>query len=224
MSTGRGPAILGDVRDMFPFDGFVTFNGQLVLERDGTVLRRAGLLEEDVLTLVERVRKAGWPGMVLGEVKSWPLLDTPEVRRHYDWAGEPFPGLYDVGTLGDCPIIQATLYKDAEEAEGLLGDLREAVVVACGPGMVDIVPRDGGKDRGLQAVAGHYGFAREETAAFGDGMNDLAMVAWAGTGVAMGNGAPELKAAADYVTAGVAEDGVAKALVHLGMISEDDLK
>ncbi len=32
VSTGRGPALLGEIREMFPFDGFVTFNGQLVLE------------------------------------------------------------------------------------------------------------------------------------------------------------------------------------------------
>ena len=42
-------------------------------------------------------------------------------------------------------------------------------------------------------------------------MNDLEILTAAGIGVAMGNGHPQLKAAADYVTAPIGEDGVYKA-------------
>ena len=48
--------------------------------------------------------------------------------------------------------------------------------------------------------------------AFGDGGNDISMLRHVGIGVAMGNARDEVKAAADYVTASVDEDGVAKAL------------
>jgi hydroxymethylpyrimidine pyrophosphatase-like HAD family hydrolase len=50
--------------------------------------------------------------------------------------------------------------------------------------------------------------------AFGDGLNDLSMVKMAGTGVAMANAAPEVLAAADYVTLSNDDDGVAAALRH----------
>ena len=47
ISTGRGPALLDEIWDMFPFDGFVTFNGQLVLEdKEGEILQE--MLEEDL--------------------------------------------------------------------------------------------------------------------------------------------------------------------------------
>ena len=77
---------------------------------------------------------------------------------------------------------------------------------------------------GLEAVIRHYGFKREETAAFGDGMNDLGMIRWAGTGVAMGNAEPEVKAVADYVTTPVWEDGVKNALLHLGILTDGDFQ
>ena len=54
--------------------------------------------------------------------------------------------------------------------------------------------------------------------AFGDGGNDIGMLRHAGIGIAMGNANDEVKAAADYVTASVDEDGIYKALKHFGVI------
>jgi hydroxymethylpyrimidine pyrophosphatase-like HAD family hydrolase len=39
-----------------------------------------------------------------------------------------------------------------------------------------------------------------------------------GTSVAMGNGLPEVKAIADYVTTDIDEDGWRNAMVHYGLI------
>ena len=58
---------------------------------------------------------------------------------------------------------------------------------------------------------------------FGDGGNDARMLRWAGTGVAMGNGAPAAKAAADYITTPVGEDGIKNAVLHFGVLTEQDL-
>ena len=48
--------------------------------------------------------------------------------------------------------------------------------------------------------------------AFGDELNDLSMLTWAGMGVAMGNAVPEVKQAAKYVTADNEHDGVGLAV------------
>lgn len=224
ISTGRGPALLGEIWDMFPFDGFVTFNGQLMLERDGTVLHRLVHSTEDVRAIVELCRKEGLPGMVMGERESWPLMDAPQVRGLYKWLGQEFPPLYDPEQAKEKPVIQLTLYESQETAGRALSPVKGAEVVSCGPGMVDVIPKGGGKEAGLNAVISHYGFKREETAAFGDGMNDLRMIEWAGTGVAMGNAEPEVKAVADYVTTPVWADGVKNALLHLGILTDEDFK
>ncbi len=56
------------------------------------------------------------------------------------------------------------------------------------------------------------GIDLSEVMAVGDNLNDLEMLAVAGLGVAMGNGAPETRERADYVTTSVDEDGVARAI------------
>ena len=63
-----------------------------------------------------------------------------------------------------------------------------------------------------------YGFSAAEVAAFGVGGNGVAMLRAAGVGGAMGNACDEALNAADYVTASVDDDGIAKALAHLGVI------
>ena len=70
-----------------------------------------------------------------------------------------------------------------------------------------------GMDKGLaiKKVVETLHMKMEDTIAFGDSMNDYEIVTTAGLGVAMGNGHPQLKAAADYVTAPIGEDGVYKA-------------
>lgn len=55
----------------------------------------------------------------------------------------------------------------------------------------------------------------EHIIAFGDGQNDLSMIEYAGTGVAMGNAVEELKKAANKITATNNEDGIAKILEEL---------
>ena len=73
------------------------------------------------------------------------------------------------------------------------------------------------KGRALERFAEHFGWTLANCMAFGDGLNDLSMVRMAGTGVAMANAAPEVLAAADYVTLSNDEDGVAAALRHFGL-------
>lgn len=50
------------------------------------------------------------------------------------------------------------------------------------------------------------------------------MLSWAAHSVALGNGTPAAKAAAGYVTTPVGEDGVQNALLHLGVLAEEELR
>ena len=68
------------------------------------------------------------------------------------------------------------------------------------------------KGDALEALCRHLGLDLLESAAFGDGTNDLTMIQKAGVGVAMANADPETKAAADLVTGDNQQDGVAQML------------
>ena len=80
------------------------------------------------------------------------------------------------------------------------------------PTLLEFLDPAAGKGPALERLAGILGVAPSEIIAFGDEENDLDMLRFAGTGVAMGNASPILKGMADYVTLTNDEDGVAHAL------------
>ena len=71
---------------------------------------------------------------------------------------------------------------------------------------------DADKGRALLALAQHLGIPAADTIAFGDSSNDLRMLRAAGTSVAMGNAAPEVRAVCGCVTDTNDHDGVASFL------------
>ena len=77
---------------------------------------------------------------------------------------------------------------------------------------IEINSRAANKGAALRALAEHLGLRREQVMAFGDGTNDITMLQYAGIGVAMENGAPETKAAADRIAPHHEKDGVAQVL------------
>lgn len=82
----------------------------------------------------------------------------------------------------------------------------------------EIVPKGYHKGVGLIKVCERLGIDIKDSFAFGDSVNDLGMFRAAGTGVAMGNGSDEIKAAADYVTDTMDNDGIWNACKHFGLI------
>lgn len=82
----------------------------------------------------------------------------------------------------------------------------------------DVVERTADKGTGLVRLCDYLGTDIRDAVAFGDSMNDYAILKAAGIGVAMGNCIEELKTAADYVTDDIDKDGVYNACVHLGLI------
>ena len=57
VATGRFPAMTTFLRDIFPFDGVITLNGQLATDKDGQVLHRMAHEPENIRALVELVRQ-----------------------------------------------------------------------------------------------------------------------------------------------------------------------
>jgi hydroxymethylpyrimidine pyrophosphatase-like HAD family hydrolase len=58
--------------------------------------------------------------------------------------------------------------------------------------------------------------------AIGDQDNDVAMIAWAGLGIAMGNGSQAARKAADWIAPPLADHGVAAAIEHFLRVARED--
>lgn len=81
--------------------------------------------------------------------------------------------------------------------------------------MAEIAAFGVSKASGLQIVADRHGIRRDEVMAFGDGLNDLEMMRWAGRSVAMQNGHPTVLDIASQVAPANDDDGVAIAIEEI---------
>lgn len=74
------------------------------------------------------------------------------------------------------------------------------------------------KAAGIDVVGTHLGLARQDVVAFGDGMNDVEMLEYAGVGVAIEGAHPRVLAAADRTAGGPHLEGLATAFAELGLV------
>jgi Cof subfamily protein (haloacid dehalogenase superfamily) len=105
-------------------------------------------------------------------------------------------------------------FSDPDSADLALARLR-ASGVAVSAALAfngEINDEKGHKGGALTKLCAHLGCTMENVMTIGDGANDITMLQMAGVSVAMENAAPEVKAAAKYVTASCDENGVAQAI------------
>ncbi|MBQ6371931.1 MAG: HAD family phosphatase [Oscillospiraceae bacterium] len=86
------------------------------------------------------------------------------------------------------------------------------------PNNIEINSAEATKGKALAALCSRLGIDSSEVIAFGDGLNDLDMLQFAGLSVAMGNADPLIRQNSLYVTCSNNESGVGKALRHFGII------
>ena len=78
------------------------------------------------------------------------------------------------------------------------------------PNYIEVFRTGVDKSAALRTLAERIGISREETAAFGDGGNDLGMVLWAGHGYIMANARESVQAQAPAIAPSNAQDGLAR--------------
>jgi hypothetical protein len=100
------------------------------------------------------------------------------------------------------------------EVEGHVGDQVTTTWSSTGA-LVEISAAGVSKASTLATVCADRGVDASEVVAFGDMPNDVPMLRWVGTAVAMANAHPTVRAAADHVAPSNEEDGVAVMLERL---------
>ena len=128
--------------------------------------------------------------------------------------GAPLSGYIDF----DTPKLLAI--DTPERVAALLPRLKEKFdgrvkVATSQPRFVEFVSPAAGKAAALERLCQLTGVSRDEVYAFGDGLNDLDMIQWAGHSYAMANGHEKVIEAADEVAPSNAEDGVARMVRRL---------
>lgn len=215
-ATGRQ---LGEMEKLpvadIAFDGYLTLNGQLLLDGEKHVLHGTPVTGAPKEYLLKLFREKTIPILLVEqEQMSLNFVNSlvTEVQESISTEVPPL-GEYQGGE-----IYQVCAYLTDADAH-LLAPVAEACeITRWNLGGVDIIAKGGGKVAGIQHYLEANGILPEETIAFGDGDNDIGMLKFAGIGVAMGNAWENVKQAADYVTTDVDEDGIEHALRHFGLI------
>lgn len=220
IATGRAANDLGPLEGI-PYDGVVSLNGARCVAADGRVVSRHPIPRADFEHAMVLSEQMGFPLALELEDGVFVNRVTPEVERLAHLVAHPVPGQTDLRALFDrSECCQMCFYFDLETERRVMAQLPGLVASRWCPVFADINVDGVDKATGMREFMDSYGFSASEVAAFGDGGNDVAMLQAAGVGVAMGNACDEALNASDYVTASVDDDGIAKALVHLGVLDD----
>ena len=106
---------------------------------------------------------------------------------------------------------------EANRIAELKGDLEAGphggtVLCRSKPTYLEIVPPSSNKQQAVAFLCERYGIQKDDVIAIGDSENDIDMINYSGTGIAMGNAPDSVKSVADFVTLTNDEDGVALAI------------
>lgn len=217
IATGRAPFMFAHIREELNINSFISFNGQYVV-KEGEPVYRNPLDAESFERLNKEAGKNEHPMVYLNheEMKA----NLSEHRYIHDSLSSLdfiYPKV-DVSFFKRQDIYQALLFCKGTEENLYKQKFKNFEMIRWHEYSVDVIPAGGSKAEGIKQLLDHFGVDRTNAIAFGDGLNDIQMLDFVGTGVAMGNAAPEAKKAADFVTKKASEDGIAYGLKELNLI------
>lgn len=239
MCTGRSRAEVPPELEAIGFDGMLGGNGSYV-ESAGEVVMHQLITAEQCRHIVDWLHGRGLEfylesnnGLFASEnfrEAARPVLRAYAGRKGIEGADELEPEQLLHGLVFGAPLYRDDLNKVSFILSGYqdhLDSIEEFPDLEChtwgGAGETalfgDLGVKGITKAHAVDALLEHLGARREDTVAFGDAKVDIPMFEACGMGVAMGSGGEECRAAADYVTTGVDEDGIYNAFVHLGLIA-----
>lgn len=220
IATGRPETLMKEAIGDLEFDGFIILNGAHCFTADHRLIHKTQIPADDIERLIKYYHEHPENPFVFVHDDQWFITHINEaVNQVTELIQIELPPVYPVEHARGKEIIQMMGYFGKEADEEIFGKvLLHCEPMRWNPLFTDIISRGTSKSQGIDHVLEYFHIPLENTLAFGDGGNDIPMLEHAGIGVAMGNAAPEVQAAADYVTTSVDEDGILNALKHFGIL------
>lgn len=240
MCTGRSKAENPPEIWEIGFDGMIGGNGSYV-ESDGEVVMHQLITLEQCKHIVDWLHSRGLEfylesnnGLFASE--NFREASRPVLREYAGRKGAPkeqvenleaedvMHGMVFGGELyrGDLNKVSFILsgYQDHLDSVDEFPDLKAGTWGGAGETALfgDLGVKDITKAHAVNVLLNHLGASKEDTYAFGDAKVDIPMFEACGTSIAMGSGGDECKAAADYVTDAVDDDGLYNAFEHFGLM------
>jgi Cof subfamily protein (haloacid dehalogenase superfamily) len=218
--SARHPGSLTAIARDAGLGGFaICGNGATVYDLDNERVVRERTLSTEVAVRLIRALREKVPGVRFGVEGGAQLSFEPEFSA-WDWEPPEGTRLADALELVGDPVTRLIVRHENYEVEVLAALVRDlagdsASVVVPGEWTVELSATGVNKAAALAELCDDLGLEASDVIAFGDFLNDLPMLAWAGRSVAVANAHPDVIEEADEVTASNDEDGVAVVLERL---------
>ncbi|MEE8601737.1 Cof-type HAD-IIB family hydrolase [Euzebya tangerina] len=222
--TGRPPRWLAPVRDQMAHRGLaICANGALVMDLETEEVVTVNAFDpEDGLEVIDAIRSLS-DGFGFGV--EWPTgfaheSSYPRGVRQSEMVPNTKSDVTDDREFFEHPVIKILVRAEGHHMEHLAAQAVEltrgkATVTYSDLELLEISAAGVSKASALEAFVAQRDGAPEHVVAFGDMPNDLPMLRWAGSSVAVANAHPLVLDAADRTTASNDEDGVALVLEEL---------
>ncbi|MEP9417185.1 HAD family hydrolase [Gordonia sp. VNQ95] len=229
LATGRPPRWIAEITDQFdpsvlPVRHAVCANGAIVYDVENDRVLWAATLAPDVLLELGKLALEHLPGCGIAAERVGESAHDAATAPFVATAGYQHAWLNpDHVEVGDHEIytepavkllVRAPRMPSAEMAQRLSGPIGELaqITYSTDNGLIELSLPDTHKASGLRKLLEYSGSDASSTIAFGDMPNDVEMLTWVDHGVAMGHAHPAALAAADEITVGNNDDGVARVL------------
>lgn len=218
--TARPPRWMGPLAEAVGGHGrAICLNGACIFDfNSGQSNEVYGFSHESLANIVAELR-AALPGIMFAAERVTGAVFDPHFSSAYPYGPEtlhmPVEHANDQVTgklLARMPGMQDTEFFGL--VEQIVGD-RALLAYSGASGLAEMTAPGVTKAVALARWAARRGVDAADVWAFGDMPNDIPMLSWAGTGIAVANAHPDAKAAANLVTASNDQDGVAQALEPL---------
>ena len=216
IATGRAPGSVPKF-DGVDFDAFLTFNGSYCFNSSDVILSTP-IPKVDVEKMIENATKINRPVSIASKDRVVANGTDKDLSDYFGFAKQEVPVSDDFNEVLKGEIYQMMMGGRKDEYDDILKNVENARITAWWDRAVDIIPVNGGKGKGIEAILEYYGIDRSESMAFGDGGNDIEMLQTVGTGVAMGNALDNVKEVADEICGTSAEDGIYHYCLENGLI------
>jgi len=199
-------------------DPVICFQGALVGSRStGEVLHHEQLAADDAREIIAAIVETGEHINVMTADSFYVSEDNAEAQRYAQSARVPVNAVGDLAAWLDQPVTKLVVSGDPERMDALRDDLvprfgDRAFIAKSLPFYLDVAAPGVHKGVGCQFVADLLGLDQQHCVTIGDGENDLELIDWAGFGIAVGGGHPELLRRADWIAPSIDDDGVPRVL------------
>ncbi len=222
MCTGRARASIRsrELLDM-DFDGIIAACGTYI-EMDGEAVFEKNIAPGDITEIIDVLKKYRMPLVLEGSGDYWidefGFENDPYVDYLYADMGDHAHVLKGYSPAMHINKFSADILADTdfESIKRLLAP--KYFIMEHVDNVVEFVPIGFSKASGIHWLCNYLGVDVADTFAIGDSVNDLEMFQAAGTAIVMGDALEKVKKYGDYVTDGIWEDGLYKAMEHFGLI------